>query len=143
MTKQELIDLLNNDIRNEYMHMHFYLHSAIVIEGLHREELREFLLAEAAGEMVHVQEFGDMIIGLGGTPNCLPNKFPDNLTSPKDILGWALQMEEEVVANYTRRMDQAAELGGVDGRFVEIFLEDQIMKSRKDVDNLKQLLKGV
>ena len=70
MIKEDIIALLNSDLRNEYAHMHFYLNSAIIIKGLHREELREFLLESAASEMVHVREFGDLILGLGGT-SCL------------------------------------------------------------------------
>lgn len=142
MTKQELISLLNNDIRNEYAHMHFYLHSALLVQGLHREELREFFLEEAASEMKHVQEFGDLIVGLDAKPECMPNAFPTNLTHPRDILAHALKMEEEVVANYVQRMDDAVALGGVDGRWVEIFLEAQIDDSRKGADNLRQMIKG-
>lgn len=142
MTKSELVSLLNSDIRNEYMHMHFYLHSAMMVQGLHREEWREFFLEEAGNEMKHVQEFGDLIIGLDGTPEVTPNQFPTNLTDLKSILNYAINMEEQVVSNYVTRMDQASELGGVDGRWMEIFLEDQIMKSRKDVDHLRQVLRG-
>lgn len=142
MTKEQMIELLNGDIRNEYMHLHFYLHSAMMVQGLHREELREFLLEEAAGEMKHVQQFGDLIVGLGGLPENTPNIFPTELTNPVDILTHALGMEDQVVANYVQRMDQATELGGVDGRWIEIFLEDQIMQSRTDADHLRQILKG-
>lgn len=143
MTKEEMISLLNSDIRNEYTHMHFYLHSALVIQGLHREELREFLLEEASSEMKHVQEFGDLIVGLGGKPQHTHNDFPLELVRPRDILVHALEMEDQVVANYVLRMDQATELGGVNGRWIEIFLEDQIMQSRTDADHLRQMLKGI
>jgi bacterioferritin (cytochrome b1) len=140
MNIQMMIDNLNSDLMNEYKHMHFYLHSAIVITGLHREELKEFLTEEAQGEMEHVQQFGNLILGLGGVPTTDVAPFPTNLTLPVDILAYALQMEEEVAANYVKRMEAAAFLGGVDGKWIEIFLEDQLMKSRKDVDHLRQLL---
>ena len=54
-------------------------------------------------------------------------------------------MEQEVVANYVQRMADARALGelDVDGNWVEIFLEGQIQKSREDIDEIKQLLKGV
>jgi bacterioferritin len=147
MTKQEMISLLNNDLRNEYAHMHFYLHSAIQIMGLHREELREFFLEEAASEMQHVREFGDLIMGLGGNPESLPNEFPTNLYTAQNILSHALSMEREVIKNYVERMDQATKItdvdGGIDGKWIEIFLEDQIMHSRKDVDNIRLMLMGL
>lgn len=142
MTKTELIDLLNGDLKNEYMHMHFYLHSAVVVRGLHRAEIREFLLEEAASEMTHVKKFADLIVGLGGIPASLPNPFPTDLTKPVRILKFALDMEETVVANYTARLGHAAELGGVDGKWVELFIEDQLVQSRTDADHIRQLLGG-
>jgi bacterioferritin (cytochrome b1) len=140
MTKDQMIELLNSDLRNEYMHMHFYLHSASIITGLHRAELREFLTEEAANEMKHVQEFADLIVGLGGNPTTIPAPFPDNIKDPTDILSHALMMEDTVVNNYATRMGQAEELGGTDGRWIEAFLENQIVNSRSDADNIRQML---
>ena len=34
---QDLINVLNEDLKNEYKHMLFYLHAGVVIQGLHRE----------------------------------------------------------------------------------------------------------
>ena len=141
MTKEQMIALLNGDLRNEYMHLHFYLHSAAMVAGLHRAELKEFLVEEAEGEFKHVQEFADLIVGLGGVPDTIHNPFPTNLTCPWEILKHALFMEDTVVANYAERMGQAEELGGPDGRWIEAFLENQIIDSRKDADHIRQMLK--
>lgn len=142
MNKSDFINLLNGDLANEYAHLHFYLHSAIQVEGLHREELREFFTEQAASEMNHVKQFGDMIVGLGGTPICMPASFPDQLKSPTDILDYALTMENQVVENYAQRMDQARDvLTGGDAKWVEAFLENQIIDSRTDADNIKKMLK--
>lgn len=140
MTKEQMINLLNGDLQNEYMHLHFYLHSAAMVAGLHRAELKEFLLEEAAGEMKHVQEFADLIVGFGATPSCMPNPFPTDLICPLAILKHALMMEDQVVANYAERMDQARELGGVDGKWLEAFLENQIIDSRKDADQIRKMV---
>ena len=136
MTKEEMIDLLNGDLSNEYKHMHFYLHSSFMVQGLHRVELGEFLAEAAVDEFKHVQEFAKMIVGLGGKPTTEVNEFR-SLANPFDILSYALKMEEEVVANYVQRMQDAKELGGVDGAFIEIFLEGQILDSRQDLDELR------
>lgn len=146
MTKQELIRLLNDDLRNEYMHMHFYLHSSIKVVGLHREELREFLTKAASSEMNHVQQFADMIVGLGGEPECMPSEFPTNLRYPAEILSHALSIEDEVVENYAYRMDQVklcGDLSNSDSKWVEAFLENQIIDSRQDADNLRQMIRGI
>lgn len=136
-----LIKSLNNDLKNEYKHMHFYLQSAILIEGLHREELREFLLKKAKEEMEHVIAFADVIVGLGGVPTTEINPYPD-LYKPEQILSYALSMEEEVVKNYITRINEAIGVSGVNGKFIEVFLEDQLLDSKKDIDNLKKLLKN-
>lgn len=141
MTKSQLIEKLNGDLANEYAHMHFYLHSAALVCGLHRAELREFLMEAAASEMKHVQEFADLIVGLGGHPTHLPAAIPDRYADPADILTQALRMEDEVVANYVGRIADAASCEDpVVAKWVELFLEDQVTHSRADADNLRRML---
>jgi len=142
MTREEMVALLNADLRNEYKHMHFYLQSSFLIRGLHREELGEYLAEHAKSEFDHVQQFAKLIVGLGGIPETNSNPFP-NLTDPQAIFEYALQMEDEVVSNYVQRMKDAQALGGVDGAYVEIFLEDQILDSRGDADNIREIVRKV
>lgn len=141
MTKTEMIDLLNNDLRNEWKHLRFYLYHASAVVGLHCEEYKELFLKEAAGEMAHVTAFSDVIVGLGGKATHEANEF-DRFISPTQIIDYAVKMEEEVVANYVQRMQDALALGGVDGQWLEIFLEGQIQDSREDVDHFKQIMRG-
>jgi len=149
MTLEEFIGKLNEDLSREYSHWHFYMNAAIRIVTPHREELQELFLTEAAGEMKHIEEFGRLIVGLGGVPTVEVAPFEsDLLIYPLELLSEALKMEEEVVANYVQRMDDAELLeqnGGEDkvhGRYINIFLEDQILDSRKAVDHYKELLRG-
>lgn len=141
VSKSDLIQSLKADLANEMKHMMFYLHSASMVTSLDAAEIKEFLLNQAKSEMDHVHAFADMIVGLGGDPIAVPNKFPLDLTRPKEILNYALDMELEVIDNYVERINQAEEVGGADGKWVEIFLEDQIADSRTDADYLKQLLR--
>ncbi len=143
MTKEELIDLLNADLSNELKHMMFYLHHSVMVQGLHREEIGELLSEAAESELKHVQEFARVIVGLGGEPTTKVAYFNWGLTCPKEILQEALRMEDEVVKNYVGRMEDALTVGGVDGKYVEIFLEDQILDSRGDADNIREMLKGM
>ena len=149
MNLSQLISLLNEDLSREYMHWHFYMNAAIRVQTLHRAEIQELMLKEAAGEMKHIEEFGKLIVGLGGTPIVNVASFESNVTDPKKILEEALKIEEEVVANYVQRMDDAEKLeslGGIDkinGRYVHIFLEEQILDSRQAVDHYKQLIAGI
>lgn len=143
MTKSELIERLNADLANEHKHMMTYLHFAATVIGPHREEFREMWLEAAKSELQHCNEFANVIVGLGGSPTAKVAEFPTGLLTPRDQVAYALAMEDEVVANYVARLGHAEELGGVDGTFVGLFLEDQIVDSRTDADNFRQMLRGM
>ena len=64
-TKEELYALLVSDLRNELTHLHFYLQSAALVQGLHSKEYKEHFLEESSKELKHVSQFSDLLIGLG------------------------------------------------------------------------------
>lgn len=142
MTKKKLIELLNNDLKNEWKHLRFYLYHASAVTGLHCAEYKELFIEEATSEMSHVTQFSDVIIGLGGIATFESNDF-EKFDDPKEIMKYAVSMEEEVVDNYVQRMKDASELGGTDGTWLEIFLEGQVQASREDVDHFKQIVRGL
>lgn len=155
MTISELVGLLEGDLANEYAHWHFYMQANTAVRGLHRLEIGEFFFEQATSEMKHVEEFRRMIQGIktrrgiaGGVPSVVA-PFPQNITDPRALLEAALEMEDQVVSNYVLRHSQAEELAGmgnkedsVDGTYVALFLEDQILDSRGDADNILEMLKG-
>lgn len=143
MNLNQMIETLNQDLKNEWMHLRFYLYHASAVTGLHREELKEMLLEEAASEMKHVLEFSDLIRGLGGVPTDESNEF-DKFNDPTSIFTYALKMEENVVAAYVDRLEDAENLyenDKINGKWIQIFLENQIEASREDVDHFKQMIK--
>lgn len=143
MNKLELISRLNNDLVNEYTHMHFYLHSSFLVEGTYRHEVAEWLVEHAESEFKHIQEFAKVIVGLGGVPRTDHKNMP-NLTDPHEIFLYAQQLESEVVTNYAHRMEEvmdSKELDISDAKYVELFLEDQLLDSRGDLDEIVQFLK--
>ena len=142
MSKEAFLKLMEGDLANEYKHMLFYLHSAIVVRGLHREELSEFFLKEAASEMKHVEEFGKMLLSMGGTPGSKISAYPNCLSNVYDILNYVVKMEMEVVENYHLRMKQAEELGTPEGSVLHVFYENQILDSHLTVANVREMLKG-
>ncbi len=154
MTRDEVIALMNSDLSREYSHWHFYMNAAIRVKGLHREELQEFFLKEAAGEMQHVKEFGCAILGMGGTPTVEVADFFAAVNVDSVLLTCAMNMEKEVVENYAKRMtmfgllaDQIELRSGevppitlADATFLEAFYEGQLLDSRNAVDHLTQML---
>lgn len=153
MKIETIIDLLNEDLSREYSHWHFYVHASTCVTGLHREEIGEFLLNQAKGEMEHIVEFKKLIHGLIIKRNLNNNvstnvaNFKNNLSCPKEILEEALRIEDEVVRNYTQRIKDVCSLqenneeDAIDGKFIEIFLEDQLSDSRKDADEIRMMIK--
>lgn len=154
MTIEQLVSLLEGDLANEYAHWHFYMQAATAVRGLHRAEIGEFFSEQAASEMKHVEEFRRMIQGIktrrgipGGVASTVA-PFKSGMTCPRELLQAALEMEDEVVDNYVLRHSQAEEVASAsaedaaDATYVALFLEDQILDSRGDADNILEMLKG-
>jgi ferritin len=144
MILADFLNLMNEDLKREYQHMLFYLHSSALITGIHRHEIAEFLFEEAQSELKHVREFTDQIIAHGGMP-VLPKQVAEDLPNyvngePKVILGHVLQMEKEVVAIFSDRLKETAEMNNVAGQILHIFYEDQIMDSHKTVHEVQMML---
>lgn len=160
MNISELFDRLNEDLSREFAHWHFYQNAATSVRGLHREEISEFLLEEAAGEQKHIEEFQRMLHGvktrrgldkeINSTASVYDYKV--GLTNPAKILHFALEMEERVVRHYVQRLEDciavyeapdASSDDKVDAKYIELFLEDQILDSRGDADHIREMLEDL
>lgn len=152
MNINSIYELLCEDLSREYSHWNFYLQSATSIKGINRLEIGEFLLEQSQEEMKHVEEFKRLLHGLNVRRNLekeVPTKiakFNSELTDSVQILEEALKMEDQVVNNYVQRINDACKLqengseDEIDGKYIELFLEDQILDSRKDADNIRMML---
>lgn len=137
----EIIELLKKDLVNEYSHMHFYLFASTVVKGLCRNEMSEFFADAAKSEMEHIREFSHVLLSYNIET---PSQFigvPYMKTDAKSLLEYAIKLEDEVVENYTLRIRQASNLDNSDGKFLEIFLENQLLDSKNDSIHMKQMLK--
>ena len=135
-----MAELLDADLRNEYKHMNFYLYHSTSLVGLHAEEYKEIFAAEAKSEMEHVQQFANLLWGLGHQPGCTSNDFP-LFTNVRAALQYAHDMEAEVVKNYATRIGQCKDLLEPESTWLTVFLEDQLAHSRQDVDRFQRLLR--
>lgn len=144
---RNFIAKLNEDLKNEWKHLQFYAHHASAAVGLHAHEYKELLTEQAQSELNHVIQFGDLIIGLGGRPTAEANPWPMT-TDVRNIIEYAVEMENEVVQNYAQRIAELDEIPTTpetiaDKKWIEIFLEKQIEDSRQDLDHFRQLLRGL
>jgi bacterioferritin len=130
MSKEELLKGLNQDLAAEWGTVIRYTYQAAKSFGILGAELREIFLREVGDELGHATFLTDVIIDLGGEPTVTPKEFakPDGL---KAMLELDLRMEEEDVANYRKRADQAGELGLVELKVkLEEMAADEAGRSR-------------
>lgn len=135
-----MLQMLQEDLKNERMHCLFYQQAAVLVQGLHREELRELFLKEAQSELVHVDEFANLIVQLGGVPETEVNPLPSMCSCPITLCLLAQKIEQQVADIYAHRLvtdpecDCAASLA-----YFHLFYEDQIMDSQKAAWEFKLL----
>ena len=141
MTNEQLIELVNADLKNELKHLQFYLHASVMLQGLHRQELREYLAAEAASELTHCLQFAELVVHFGGVPEVVGNEFPSGVSCPVAILKAAVEMEQEVADNYAERLRQTEGLENASTAYCHVFYEEQLADSQKAAWEVAQMVK--
>jgi bacterioferritin len=131
MTNEQLIEMLQEDLKKERMHCFFYQQAAAMVQGLHREELRELFLKEAQSELIHVDQFSALIVNLGGVPSSEIAPLPDLTPCPGDLCLKAAAVEQQVADIYAERLRATHEMENAATAYVHVFYEDQINDSQK------------
>ncbi|MGH7457938.1 MAG: ferritin-like domain-containing protein [Longimicrobiaceae bacterium] len=132
-----LIDALNEDLAAEYQAVIMYRTYASLVSGPYRQELRAFFEGEIPDELSHAAFLADKIVALGGHPTTSVPPVPE----PRDnraMLENALQAEIDTIERYTRRIDQADELGEIS---IKVHLEDLVVDESQHRDDLRRMLK--
>jgi bacterioferritin len=138
MEKEKLIQGLNEDLAHEYQAIIQYITYAAVVSGIHRQELKEFFLAEIQDELRHAQLLSDKIAALGGKPTTVPAPVPE-AEDARAMLEAILKAEAETVARYVKRMKEAEAFGdyGLANDLQEIVSEETRHK-----EETEKLLRG-
>ena len=110
MTKQEMIENLNEDLAGELGAIIQYLTYAAKTTGPYRPQLSQFFLGEVADEQLHAQYLANKIVALGGEPATVPRPVPAAATN-KEMVEQVLVAEQKATRDYTERAQQAEELG--------------------------------
>ncbi len=139
MSKEALIQGLNEDLAAEWGTIMRYTYQSGKAFGLRGAELREILEQEIQDELGHAAFLTDIIVDLGGEPTTTPNEFakPDDL---KAMLELDLKMELQDVENYNKHAKLAEELGEVE---LKVRLEEMAAEESGHARELRRLLKGV
>lgn len=136
--EQELLDGLQEDLAAEYSAIVMYTTYAAQVDGIHRGELRQFFQAEVADEQQHAQLLADKIVYMGGTPTTKARTVPAAKTN-KQRLEAALAAEEDTIARYQTRIDQAERASHT---ALKVELEDLLTDETKHRDEMRLMLRN-
>ena len=110
LTRQKLIDLLNEDLEREYQAIIAYVVYSQVLKGAEYMSIADELAIHATEELQHALILANQIDYLGGMPKTTPKPVKTS-EKPKDMLQFDLDNENETIRNYRVRVRQCEELG--------------------------------
>jgi bacterioferritin len=110
MTRERLIELLNEDLSREYQAIIAYVVYSQVLKGAEYMNVAGELEKHAAEELQHALIVSKQIDYLGGMPTVTPKPVKTS-EKPKEMLRFDLDNENETIRNYRQRVRQCEELG--------------------------------
>ena len=113
MTREELINGLNEDLNLELETLLRGVYHAAAGRGMLGHELRELLKKELPSELDHAMFIADKIVALGGTVRIRP-AVPAELAAARDLLQENIAGERKIISNYAKRIDDWMRAGGRD-----------------------------
>lgn len=135
MSRGELIGGLNEDLNLELETILRGVLHAAAGRGMLGHELRELLKAELPSELDHAMFLADKIVALGGEVRIRP-AMPAALDNARQLLPENIAAEKKAVAQYTRRIEQAADYGD---KGLVIRLEDLLAAETDHLETLERL----
>jgi bacterioferritin len=110
LTREKLIDLLNEDLAREYQAIIAYVVYSQVLKGAEYMSIADELVVHAGEELQHAITLANQIDYLGGMPKVTPKPVKTS-EKAKDMLKFDLDNENETIRNYRIRVRQCEELG--------------------------------
>ena len=110
VTRQELIDALNEDLSREYQAIIAYVVYSQVLKGAEYMNIAKELETHASEELAHALTISKHVDYLGGMPTATPKpvKLSDKA---KEMLRADLQNESDTIKAYRERVRQCEALG--------------------------------
>lgn len=109
-SRQEMIDLLNEDLAREYQAIIAYVVYSQTLKGAEYKSIADELALHAAEELSHAIQIAKQIDYFNGTPTTTPKEVKIS-DKPKDMLRFDLDNEMETIRNYRQRIRQAEAMG--------------------------------
>ena len=135
MTREELINGLNEDLNLELETLLRSVYHAAAGRGMLGHELRELIKKEVPSELEHAMFLADKIVALGGELHIRP-AVPAELGAARELLQENIAGERKIISNYSKRIDQASEFGD---KGLVIRLEDMLASETEHLEQLERL----
>ena len=110
ISREQLIDLLNEDLAREYQAIIAYVVYSQVLKGPQYMSIARELETHASEELEHALIISKQIDYLGGMPTTTPKPVRVS-EKAEDMLQFDLDNENETVRNYRERVQQCEALG--------------------------------
>jgi bacterioferritin len=110
ITREQLIQLLNEDLAGEYQAIIAYTVYSQVLKGAAYTDIARELELHAAEELQHAIKIAKQIDYLGGMPGVTP-KLVKTSSDPVEMLRADLENERRTVGRYRERIRQAEAMG--------------------------------
>ena len=110
ITRERLIELLNEDLSREYQAIIAYVVYSQVLKGAQYMSIAEELAKHAKEELEHALTISKQIDYLGGMPTVTAKPVKTS-EKAEDMLRFDLDNENETVRNYKERVRQCEALG--------------------------------
>jgi bacterioferritin len=110
ITREQMIQLLNEDLAREYQAIIAYTVYSQVLKGAEYMDIACQLEKHAAQELSHALKVSNQIDYLGGMPGTVPKPVRTS-DDPEEMLRFDLENERETVAQYRQRIRQAEAMG--------------------------------
>ncbi len=120
VTREQLADLLNEDLAREYQAIIAYVVYSQVLKGAEYMNIADQLQVHAQQELSHALILSRQIDYLGKMPTVVPKKVRTS-EDAKEMLRFDLDNENETIVNYRARIRQCEALG-------EFAMAEQIRK---------------
>ena len=110
ITREQMIQLLNEDLAGEYQAIIAYTVYSQVLKGAAYTDIARELGAHAGEELAHAIKIAKQIDYLGGMPGVMPKPVKTS-SDPVTMLRADLENERETVGRYRERIRQAEAMG--------------------------------
>ena len=110
ITREQMIDLLNEDLAGEYQAIIAYTAYSQMLRGAPYTDIARELEAHAGEELAHAIKIAKQIDYLGGMP-CVTPKAVKTSNDPVTMLRADLENEQVTIGRYRERIRQAEAMG--------------------------------